>query len=125
MILDVQAELLGTALPGVDAPQVDSEAARDGDNGFLACRAGGPRSLGQQMPSCLHGWILRLEAYQAPGALHQRRSQPGIAVLGDMALVPLASTAVLSRTQAGVAADFAAVVEALPVAHLVGEDRGG
>ena len=122
--LHVQAELLCAALPGVDAPEIDGQMPCDGDDRLLPHRSGGASAFGQQVQALLHGWILRLEPDESPRAFHQRGSQSGVAVLGDVALLAFAAAAVLAGTEAGVGADFAAVVEALPVAHLVAQDRG-
>ena len=68
----MEAELCGGAAPGVQPPEVHGELPGDGDDGLLACRAGGPRAFAQYADPLLHRRVGRLEADQPPGQLDER-----------------------------------------------------
>lgn len=63
----MEAELGGAALAGLPAPEIHGELPGDGDDGFLAGCSGGPGAGGEHGEAFLDGWVLRLEADEAPG----------------------------------------------------------
>ena len=65
----MEAELLGTALTGVDAPEVNGEVPGDGDDGFLALGSGGACSFGQQWEAGFDRGITWLESHESPREL--------------------------------------------------------
>ena len=113
--LGSEAEFFCRAQAGVEAPEVDSELAGDGDDGFLARGAGGSRSFGEDGEPLVNRWIGGLEANQSPGQFDQCGAQPRVPVLGDRTWHAFGATGVFARTESGVAADLAAVAEAVPL----------
>lgn len=113
------------AAASVEAPEINRQLAGNCHDGLLACGASSLSPLGEDGQSFAHGRVSGLEADQSPGEFDQAGADPGIAVLGDAALDPLASGAVLSRAEAGVTGNLPTVLEAGPVADFPAESDGG
>ena len=117
---DEEVELFGGGLRGGQAPEVDAQSAHGGDGELAAGRAldDAPDQFG-------HGRIGGLVAHQPPDQLDEQVAHEGIAVAVDVAVALRAAGLVTTGTQACVAGDLAAVLEAFPVADLAGQLHPG
>src|SRR5260370_11726090 len=96
--LEVKAQLLRAEPAGADAPQIDRQLACDGNDGFFARRTGSERATPQHLFPFEDRLVIRLEAPESPGQLHQRRPQTRITVVGHATLQSRVAATVLSRT---------------------------
>ena len=120
-----ESEFLRRGLAGAQAPEVDRELAGDGDDRFLARGAGGEGAFAQDETPAGEGVVGGLEADQAPGGFDEGGADSGVTVLGDAPLEASLAGGVFARTESGVAADLAAVLESLPVTDLAVEQDAG